>query len=143
MGTRTPWGVSDHKDVVVRGLIFYGTPSHGGYHLSSKMEAKVPAALRAICQHPGWYEEDCEYVVVHLAFPDLFPNAKQDDLKSCLKQYNPWAYEAHYGEEVKPEESWMKRELLKGDEYAKVSYERWARRYSAEAAGGSHDTGST
>ena len=36
----TPWGKADSKEVVTRGIIFYGTPGHGGFHVSKKLNEK-------------------------------------------------------------------------------------------------------
>lgn len=81
MSMSTPWGRSDHQrryGKAPRYVVFYGTPSHGGFLVASDMLAKMPAGLAAVKTFAGsdvygrWYEEDCDWAIVALAFPDLF-----------------------------------------------------------------------
>ena len=67
----TPWGKSDYMEKVVRGIIWYGTPSHGGLHVSPKVNAQIHKAWR---HADGWYEEDLAWAIVAFHFPNLFPN---------------------------------------------------------------------
>lgn len=72
---RTPWGIADGATQYGPGLVFYYTPSHGGFHVEPDLLATMPAHLRSIrpfCGQEGWYEEDCDYALVALAFPDRF-----------------------------------------------------------------------
>lgn len=74
MATSTPWGPSQQVDHVARGIVWYSTASHGGYHLSSRRIAEMPEEYR---NHnpwagPGWYEEDCDWAFVVLSFPEIF-----------------------------------------------------------------------
>ncbi len=106
MGTRTPWGTSDYSRKYARGLIFYGTPGHGGYHLSPTVNAKVNEAWR---RSSGWYEEDCEWAIVALTFPEHF-SEHLEHAKETAKCYYPHQYEAVTGEAVRLEESTVLRE---------------------------------
>ena len=81
VGSETPWGAADWINQVTEdgGILFVGTPSHGGYWLSSERLAKMPSELRKFGTkspyHPdweGWFEEDCEWGAVALAFPEEF-----------------------------------------------------------------------
>lgn len=75
----TPWGKPDTVTKIAPGLTFYSTPSHGGYWLSPERVAEMPAPLRdfepwGAFHGPGrFYEEDCDWSVVCLAFPQYFP----------------------------------------------------------------------
>lgn len=76
MNYSTPWGLSDSQTIVAPGIVFYSTPSHGGYGLSPERNAEVLAKFPGFvpfCGHAGWYEEDCDWAAVALTFPDLFP----------------------------------------------------------------------
>jgi hypothetical protein len=108
MPTSTPWGTADQSKKIARGIVFYSTPSHGGYHLSKTLNAQVHPALR---REKGWYEEDCEYAIVHFTFPSFFQNPLSDAIH-LLKNYWPDAYAAVTGETVKPEESSVLRERI-------------------------------
>lgn len=103
----TPWGTAQHKTVIARGIIFYGTARHGGFHVSSKLNASMPDALR---NEDGWYEEDCEYAKVVLAFPRFFNAEQQKTAKDTLRIYYPHAYEAFTGVKLQPGESRAKDE---------------------------------
>ena len=63
---KTPWGYSDSSEAIAEGIAWYGTPSHGGYHLSMARNAEVHDAWR---RPDGWYEEDCDWCMVALTFP--------------------------------------------------------------------------
>ena len=79
----TPWGKSDHAKRYGSGsaslyVMFYSTPSHGGFLVTADMLARMPEGLRDIKTFVGensigkWYEEDCDWAIVSLAFPYLF-----------------------------------------------------------------------
>lgn len=108
MRTRTPWGTADHSRKVATGIMFYSTPGHGGYHLSKKRNEQVHPALR---DAKGWYEEDCEYAIVHFTFPDVFPG-KQENAIQVIKNYWPDDYTAATGQAVELEESRCLRERI-------------------------------
>lgn len=107
----TPWGKSDYSKSYARGVMFYGTPSHGGLRLSKTKNAQMPDALRLDNgrKGEGWYEEDCDCARVHVAFPNLFPTSLEASKKS-LANWNPDAYEALYGP-LKPGESHTKDQI--------------------------------
>lgn len=67
VGSRTPWGKADNVERVAPGIVFAGTPSHGGYKLSRERNAAIPPALR---ERSGWYDEDDGRAVVHMYHPD-------------------------------------------------------------------------
>lgn len=74
--TWTPWGVPDEQRELAEGIIFVGTPSHGGFWLDEERNALVPASWRKASFNGqgegGWYEEDCDWCLVALTFPGLF-----------------------------------------------------------------------
>lgn len=86
--TWTPWGQSDGSTRYARGIVFYDTPSHGGFHLTPSREAELDERLAAIGTtaeearmgyEPGWYEEDCCAFAVLYAWPELFPGVPVAD----------------------------------------------------------------
>lgn len=74
MSIRTPWGEAQDSKRYAPGITFHETASHGGFHVDAAKLAEMPAALRAITPYAGegWYEEDADWAIVALAFPDLF-----------------------------------------------------------------------
>lgn len=73
--SQTPWGHSDTATQYAPGIVFYETPNHGGFHLSHQRRAEMPKLLRQFRGYSGdpqWYEEDCDWAVVALAFPSMF-----------------------------------------------------------------------
>ncbi len=132
MATTTPWGKADHKTPITRGINFYSTPGHGGYSVSKGLFAKMNPALASIGEAYGsavWFEEDCAYAAVYLAFPEHFDASKIDCAHESIKNYFPDAYEAAFGVKVKAEESYV----IRGREFEA----RNANNYVVKAAFGS------
>jgi len=111
MGTSTPWGVADDSERIAKGIMRYGTPGHGGYHLSPARQAEMPAAL-LIGGMPdiarGWYEEDCDWARIALAFPQFFNGLACAAAWETLRDWAPDAYEAFTGRKLQPGESYMR-----------------------------------
>lgn len=102
---QTPWGESDNQKTYVDGIVFYSTPSHGGFYVSpEKLETmKHPifdSALRAPkfanqCAQ-GWFEEDCDAYFVVISFPELFTESQVKDAQTVLKNIYPKLWGALY-----------------------------------------------
>lgn len=88
VGDSSPWGPVQE---VLRfglppndsGVAFVSTASHGGFWVSPDACRRMPPSFRAIVPFTErgvsrgegsgrWYEEDCDYCLVVLAFPELF-----------------------------------------------------------------------
>lgn len=74
----TPWGQSQSIDVLAHGIKHVTTAGHGGYWVPKAALSRIPAAHRAYAAKwsgsEQWYEEDCAWACVALAFPDCFPS---------------------------------------------------------------------
>jgi hypothetical protein len=73
--TPTPWGPADHAEDLAAGITLYSTAGHGGIAVTSEMARKMPAPLRSVGQRFAgrlWFEEDCAWAAVYLAFPEEF-----------------------------------------------------------------------
>lgn len=71
----TPWGPSQHQKSLAEGITLVETASHGGIHINAARIAAMPQGLRDFTPFtgkPGWYEEDCDWAIVALAFPEHF-----------------------------------------------------------------------
>lgn len=100
--TSTPWGTAQYANRYASGIISYGTAGHGGFHLSLTRNKQVHKAWRAI---DGWYEEDCDWAIVAVTFPEAFHADIVEMAHACAKNWNPHGYEAATGTKVALEES--------------------------------------
>lgn len=99
MPTSTPWGISDASEKVAFGIMYYVTPGHGGYHLSQGRLKQMPREL-LVSDNPyfqrlienGWFEEDCEWARVALAFPQFFSADVVEHAHELGRLYFPSAY---------------------------------------------------
>jgi hypothetical protein len=95
----TPWGPSQTIREIAPGITLYTTASHGGYYLSPERVAVMPKPLRdfkPFTSGPGpgkWYEEDCDWAVIAVAFPQFFPADASTTALSTLKGYMSEVYE--------------------------------------------------
>ncbi len=103
----TPWGESDSSEKIATGIVRYNTPSHGGYHLSARRQALMPKALR---KDEPWYEEDVDWALVVLAFPQFFKESDVKMAESTTKNYHPDMWEKWKGVVLPLEESVEKAE---------------------------------
>ncbi len=111
MGTSTPWGMSDYSEKVAPGIVWYSTPSHGGYHLSPGRQLEMPIAFKTESRREdGWYEEDCNWCLVVVAFSSHFQPEKYQAAKDCMRNWHPDLYEGYFQEKLQPAESYMRRQ---------------------------------
>ena len=133
--THSPWGKIDQTEGIDdKGLIIrVHTPSHGGIGVHKSLE--MPSSLASLAMEPAaewrWFEEDCDWAAVPLAFPDRFNEAVLDQAKDCLRNWNPDAYEGFFGVKPTPEESHVAKDrylkdLNKQNFMPKTGYGDWA-----------------
>ena len=94
---RTPWGIADSVEQLGQGILSVSTPSHGGIW--------VPAALLDRIDYRGreeamkwshgwggqWFEEDCCWAWVAVAFPALF---RAEDVATARELLGARGFEA-------------------------------------------------
>jgi hypothetical protein len=70
----TPWGNADQATQRAPGIWEVSTPGHGGFLISAERRAAMPEYLKSCQTFAGGnaYEEDCDWVILALAWPDLF-----------------------------------------------------------------------
>lgn len=108
-GSQTPWGAVDsysHWDV---GITEFGTPGHGGIKLSAERNKDVHEAWR---RDGGWYEEDCEWAIIPLTFPECYPPERVSVAREVARDWLPDEYETVTGEQIQPGESYIRDEQL-------------------------------
>ena len=114
--THTPWGPSQSAKHHARGIVEYSCAGHGGFHVSKTLNVKVHEAWRA---KDGWYEEDCDWAIVALTFPEHFSAEDVAHATSSAKNWNPDGYTAFTGVAVALEESCVLRSRAFRAEHAK------------------------
>ncbi|MGO7758348.1 hypothetical protein ACC761_14915 [Rhizobium ruizarguesonis] len=98
----TPWGQSQHAVVYTDGIVAHSTASHGGFLLSPDRNRLVASRLRLA---DGCYEEDCAWVAVATAYPDLFTDFEKRHADDILAHVYPEAWEARHGKVLQPGQS--------------------------------------
>lgn len=123
----TPWGFADRKDEVAPGIVFYSTPSHGGFWLSDERMAEMPEYMAGETfgeNGPHWYEEDCDWALVAVVFnaqyPEAFSGGQYHDAFHTLKNWKPEVFERFFGVKLEVSESYMLRERAKGTRWAQA-----------------------
>lgn len=76
------------------GIVFHMTSGHGGLHLSADRNTKVHPLLR---KDTPWYEEDCEWTIVAVTFPDLFTAYERSMAEKTVRNIWPYAWEMIHG----------------------------------------------
>lgn len=111
----SPWGKPDHQEEVAYGILRVDTPSHGGYKLDRTRNAEVDPSWRI---NGGWYEEDCDWAIVALTFPQFFPEDAVECADECARAWNPHGYmSVHPNVTLTPETSFT---LFREREEAKL-----------------------
>lgn len=81
----TPWGKADHYENLGQGIMSVSTSSHGGIFVPDEMLGSIPEAAQADAERwsgsKQWYEEDCCWAHVAVAFPDRFEPENVDHAK--------------------------------------------------------------
>ena len=94
-GKSSPWGRIQNAYTVADGIFLVSTAGHGGAKLDRKRNAQVPKPWRS---KGGWYEEDCDWAIVALTFPEepyfaevVGPDdqTRVDYARSSARHYNP------------------------------------------------------
>jgi hypothetical protein len=71
----TPWGISDSKTTLARGVSWVGTPSHGGFLVTKTAANKLlsAAAIKRGREFGAYlaFEEDCDAAIVLLELPQV------------------------------------------------------------------------
>ncbi len=124
MSFDTPWGQSQTETKIAEGLINYITASHGGIWLSRERIANFPKPLLPFidgnvdCKSgEGWFEEDCDWAFVAIAYPEYFKDYLDSSSKTLLNYY-PDAWEAFYRKKIEPGESYALDEKLFHEKHA-------------------------
>ena len=91
----TPWGNSTSVEKIAVGIKFISTESHGGFWISDKRKQGMSKKYKHIPTFVGkfnlnknmgghWYEEDCDWCIVYLAFEDIFKEYDGNEFENKL-----------------------------------------------------------
>lgn len=94
----SPWGKPDHAEQVFDGVWSISTPRHGGFYVSAERRKTMPEAwLNASfgrLGRDGWFEEDCDWCMIPLAFPDDWRRWRGDaaefELAGAQSTFDHW-----------------------------------------------------
>lgn len=100
--TSTPWGQAQGATRYARGVTSYDTARHGGFRLSPSRNERVPEYMR---DPKGWYEEDCDWSIVAMTFPDLFTDLEREMAEKTFRNHYPDQFERFAGRALSPGES--------------------------------------
>lgn len=109
VATSSPWGPIQTSQRITEGIVLVSTASHGGYILSPTRVAQMPAPLRQGLDDL-YFEEDCAWCFVVLAFPHEFSPALHAEAVTTCKHYFPEQWEAWTGTTLSLDESPTKRQ---------------------------------
>jgi hypothetical protein len=95
--TSTPWGQADQEEKLDLGhgapILSVSTPSHGGFFVPDEHLDAIPANRQAWAARwsgsVNWYEEDCCWAAVALAFPRFFSSDHIAIARKLVEQYAP------------------------------------------------------
>lgn len=88
--TTSPWGPVQHQEQIAEGIVRVLTAGHGGLVLSPVRLHAMPKQYKLNIYGTGrYFEEDCEWALVVLAFPDVFTPEQRDAAYLTAKQYYP------------------------------------------------------
>jgi hypothetical protein len=112
----TPWGPSQQTKRFSNGIVRVDTAGHGGYYVPAELQSQMPECYR---KADGWYEEDCEWAMVAVSFPDFFAPATVVDADRTLRNWYPTQWEEVNGRTLLPGESMVKDEQKFFEDHAK------------------------
>lgn len=88
----SPWGYIQDATQIAPGIWSVSTSGHGGFMISDERLAAMPEMLRDVahvCGSPKSFEEDCEWSLVVLAFPDEFKGAEVVQARQSAGRWYP------------------------------------------------------
>jgi hypothetical protein len=91
---QTPWGQAQTVNKLSDHIVQVTTAGHGGIHVSQSRNRQIHQVWR---QAKGWYEEDCEWVIVALTFPSLFTAEQVTEAHRVARDYYPDEYGQLFG----------------------------------------------
>jgi hypothetical protein len=89
VGKQSPWGKIDISQEIAEGIVKVTTAGHGGIKLDRRRNAQVPPYMRL---WGGWYEEDENWSIVAIVFPQFFSAETFAAAQQTFLHYKPEMY---------------------------------------------------
>lgn len=88
--TNSPWDQVQQSAELGPGIWEVSTAGHGGFLISAERRAAMPAYLRNAKTYAGGnaYEEDCDWILIALAWPELFTPKHATFARDYLLSYD-------------------------------------------------------
>lgn len=83
-GSHTPWGAAQASYRYGEGIVCHSTAGHGGFHLDECANARVHQAWRS---PTAFYEEDVEWSIVAVTYPNLFTTYERKCADETLRHF--------------------------------------------------------
>lgn len=94
MAMRTPWGSAQTEEQLAPGITQVSTAGHGGIHVAATLNRQIHKVWR---QAGGWYEEDCDWALVALTFPQHFSEKHVTYAHDSAKRWHAKSYAVAMG----------------------------------------------
>jgi len=132
-GDSTPWGVPDEAVEFASGIWLVSTPSHGGYWVAPDLYATMPEILRdCSCTKDNWFEEDCAWHALVVAYPELLP---MHDARQARAALNDALIEPEKLRVCRSAAGYYLGRLTEtGEPYDRISVEYWSTNKAAQRA---------
>ena len=89
----TPWGGVQQQKQLFPGCWTVSTAGHGGFYVTRAVFEQMPEALREkTCAGPQWFEEDCDWALVVVAFPQYFTPYEVYNAVRSVMEWNKEAW---------------------------------------------------
>ncbi len=86
---QTPWGPAQHRTPLGDGMIEVSTATHGGIYVPPNLNREIRGIWR---REDCWYEQDCDWAIVALTYPDRFPQPRLDVADELARRWYPEQY---------------------------------------------------
>jgi hypothetical protein len=108
-GGWTPWGPAQSVEQIADGIELVDTAGHGGLRLSAERWELIMEAFPTQTRYAadGWLEEDCDFTLAVLLWPESFPASYAQAAITMLREKDP-ADAAKWGDYFAPAREWFK-----------------------------------
>lgn len=133
----TPWGSSDTDYTIVRGVVWYSTPSHGGLKVAGKYLSDAAKEIGKFYAGSYWFEEDVAYAIPVYENFDTWgknlgdytggTNPTKQELESTIKRWYPEYFDEEYKKTASANQSGKGnvKNLKEGDKVWLKGYEKY------------------
>jgi hypothetical protein len=131
---KTPWGESDYDRTIIPGVVWFGTPSHGGLRVNGKYLSPTAKELALYSGGSYWFEEDVAYAIPVYEnystwgkkFYEVLGGGVQskEDLEETIRRYYPQYFDETFGSSAKSKQGGI-NSLKVGDEVYLKGYDTY------------------